>query len=117
LWGTAIGGLVLWAALIALPWLAGWLGWFPAASSSGTTKLQAVLGQLGTYGDLFGMLNCLFSGAALWGVIYAVILQRRELHHTHEAEENARRSTEIQNRLALYQYLADHHRRVGEDSG
>jgi hypothetical protein len=114
---TAIGGLILWFALLAAPWIALDKGYLKPKANSDVTDLQAVLGQLGTYGDLFGMLNCLFSGAALWGLIYAVILQRRELHHSHETAEDSRRSTEIQNRIALYQYLAEKRRHEGGKAG
>jgi hypothetical protein len=31
----------------------------------------------GTFGDMFGAVNALFSGLAFAGVIYAIILQRR----------------------------------------
>ena len=112
LWGTAIGGLLLWLSLLTLPFIALNCSAFEVKRAEEVEQVKSIFSQLGTYGDLFGMLNCLFSGAALWGVVYAVILQRRELHHTHEAEENARRSTEIQNRLGLYQYLAEEHRRI-----
>lgn len=33
----------------------------------------------GTFGDMFGAVNALFSGLALAGVIYAILLQHREL--------------------------------------
>lgn len=33
----------------------------------------------GTFGDMFGAVNALFSGLALAGVVYAILLQRREL--------------------------------------
>ena len=33
----------------------------------------------GTFGDAFGAVNALFSGLALAGVVYAIILQRNEL--------------------------------------
>jgi len=35
--------------------------------------------QRGTFGDMFGAVNTLFSGLAFAGVIYAIILQREEL--------------------------------------
>lgn len=35
--------------------------------------------ERGTFGDMFGAVNSLFSGLALAGVIYAIILQRQEL--------------------------------------
>lgn len=33
----------------------------------------------GTFGDMFGAVNALFSGLAFCGVIYAIFLQRKEL--------------------------------------
>lgn len=33
----------------------------------------------GTFGDMFGAVNSLFSGLAFAGVIYAILLQRKEL--------------------------------------
>jgi hypothetical protein len=33
----------------------------------------------GSFGDMFGSINALFSGAALAGIIYTIFLQRREL--------------------------------------
>lgn len=35
--------------------------------------------ELGTFGDMFGAINALFSGLAFGGVIYAILLQRNEL--------------------------------------
>ena len=35
--------------------------------------------QRGTFGDMFGAVNALFSGMALAGVVYAILLQREEL--------------------------------------
>ncbi|MBO6794732.1 MAG: hypothetical protein JJ895_12545 [Balneolaceae bacterium] len=35
--------------------------------------------QKGVYGDMFGAVNALFSGFAFVGVIYAILLQRKEL--------------------------------------
>jgi len=34
----------------------------------------------GQFGDLFGSINALFSGLAFAGLIYAILLQRRELN-------------------------------------
>ena len=36
-------------------------------------------GERGSFGDMFGAVNTLFSGLALAGVVYAILLQRREL--------------------------------------
>lgn len=35
--------------------------------------------ERGTFGDMFGAINSLFSGLAFAGVIYAIFLQRKEL--------------------------------------
>ena len=43
-------------------------------------QLAIILSPLGTYGDLFGSINSLFSGLGLITIAYAVILQQRELH-------------------------------------
>jgi hypothetical protein len=35
--------------------------------------------QRGTFGDMFGSVNALFSGLAFLGIIYAILLQKQEL--------------------------------------
>ena len=35
--------------------------------------------ERGTFGDMFGSVNSLFSGLALAGIIYSILLQRKEL--------------------------------------
>lgn len=53
-----------------------------------------------SFGDMFGSINALFSGAALAGIIYAIFLQKRELQlQRHELEltrEELHRSAEAQ---------------------
>jgi len=44
----------------------------------------------GTFGDMFGTVNALFSGLAFAGVIYAILLQRRELRLQREELELTR---------------------------
>ena len=41
----------------------------------------------GLFGDMFGSLNTLFSGAALAGIIYAILLQRKEIKNIQEQNE------------------------------
>jgi hypothetical protein len=53
---------------------------------------ENLLGGRGTFGDVFGMSNSLFSGLALAGLVYAVILQRSEIS---VAREELRRTKEI----------------------
>lgn len=38
-----------------------------------------ILGERGTFGDMFGSINALFSGLAFAGIIFTVLLQRQEL--------------------------------------
>lgn len=65
---------------------------------------ENLFGGRGTFGDAFGMSNSLFSGLALAGLVYAVILQRseisvarEELRRTKEIFEKQSESLEIQN--------------------
>ena len=53
----------------------------------------------GLIGDSFGAVNSLFSGLALAGVIYAIVLQRHELQMQREELENSRRELAAQNAL------------------
>lgn len=41
----------------------------------------------GTFGDLFGTVNALFSGLAFAGLIYTIYLQRKELDNTNKEVE------------------------------
>jgi len=57
----------------------------------------------GTAGDTFGAVNALFSGLALAGVVYAIILQRHELEIQREEQTNSRRELSQQNTLIAEQ--------------
>lgn len=46
------------------------------------------LSDRGQFGDMFGSINALFSGFALVGVFYAVLLQREEVDQTKKALEH-----------------------------
>ncbi len=48
-------------------------------------------GDRGSFGDMFGSINALFSGLALAGVIYAILLQRKELSLQREELELTRK--------------------------
>lgn len=50
------------------------------------------LPERGTFGDMFGTVNALFSGLAFVGVIYAIYLQRNEL----ELQREELRSTRLE---------------------
>jgi hypothetical protein len=47
----------------------------------------------GQFGDMFGGVNALFSGLAFAGVIYAILLQRRELALQREELRLSREAT------------------------
>ena len=52
--------------------------------------------ERGTFGDMFGAINALFSGLAFAGVIYAILLQRKELKLQRTELELTRRELEGQ---------------------
>ncbi len=60
---------VLFGVVIALQLAAGWLI---------TTQFDSWADR-GTFGDMFGTVNTLFSGLAFAGIIYAIFLQSKEL--------------------------------------
>jgi hypothetical protein len=83
--------------------------------------------RAGEFGDMFGGANALFSGLAFVGVIYAILLQRRELQYQREELEQTRGELkgqriqlEAQNRTfrqqtfdnAFFQMLSLHHQIV-----
>ncbi|MDG3006426.1 hypothetical protein [Paludisphaera mucosa] len=116
LWGISIAGFVLWVVLAFMPKIALNCFWFQLDKEEEVKRVESVLSQLGTFGDMFGALNCLFSGAAFVGVVYAVLLQRRELHDSQQATQRAERALGLQHRLSLYQNMADHHRHQEEQA-
>lgn len=87
-------------------------------------------GTRGQFGDMFGVVNTLFSGLAFAGVIYAILLQRQdlalqreelkltreELRRSAEAQEKSERALSTQAlassqsaRLSAINYLLDHY--------
>lgn len=65
-WATPVAAVV--ALVVLALWLISW--WFLSPLESA---------DRGTWGDMFGGINALFSGLAFVGVIYAILLQREEL--------------------------------------
>ena len=73
-----VKGLVILVACFVILWIFSW--WAIVYFIQGWN-------DRGSFGDMFGSVNALFSGAALAGVIYAIFLQRRELQlQRHELE-------------------------------
>lgn len=54
-------------------------------------------GDRGTFGDMFGSVNALFSGLALAGIILTILLQRKELKLQREELRETRTEFETQN--------------------
>lgn len=55
------------------------------------------LNTRGTFGDMFGSINSLYSGLALAGIILTILLQRKELKLQREELKNTRQEFETQN--------------------
>lgn len=62
----------------------------------------------GTFGDMFGAINALFSGLAFLGVIIAIILQKRELELQRAEIRYARKAQEDSARALKSQMEAAH---------
>lgn len=60
----------------------------------------------GTFGDMFGAINALFSGLAFAGVIYAILLQRKELELQREelkmTREELKKTAEASQKQAYF---------------
>jgi hypothetical protein len=61
------------------------------------------MAERGTFGDMFGGVNALFSGLAFAGVIYAILLQRRDLELQRVELRGQREQMEAHNRALLKQ--------------
>lgn len=76
--------LVLWSLLAILLvvglWAANLMLFIPEQAS-----VKATLGERGTFGDMFGAVNALFSGLAFAGVVVAIVLQSQELRASRNA--------------------------------
>lgn len=63
----------------------------------------------GEFGDLFGVANTVFSGLALIGVVYAVLLQSRELRlqvkELAETTDELRKQTQLESILRILEYV------------
>ena len=57
----------------------------------------------GTFGDMFGASNSLFSGLALAGIIFSILLQRRELKYQRDELIETRKEFNIQNSTLKFQ--------------
>lgn len=70
-----------------------------------TFKIKEAVGDHGTFGDLFGSINALFSGFAFVGLIWAIKLQQKELKLQRETidlqrQELKQNTQELKNQAA-----------------
>ncbi|QQQ01888.1 hypothetical protein [Lysobacter enzymogenes] len=72
--------------VVSAVWCAGW--YFIDAYVVSADKNVSNESLRGAFGDKFGAVNALFSGLAFAGVIFAVLLQRRELAMQREELQN-----------------------------
>jgi|688.fasta_scaffold318468_2 hypothetical protein len=107
---------LLWLAMAFLPLLALRSGYFTLRSEEEVSRFKNLLEQLGTFGDMYGMLNCLFSGAAFVGVLYTIILQQKQMRLQESEYVESRRLAGLQNRLTVYQGMKDYHQHVHENA-
>ena len=77
-WPWFIGVIILWVVYLSIIWISNW----PLENNKGE------------FGDTFGALNALFAGLAFAGVIYAILLQQRELKLQREELELQRKELE-----------------------
>ena len=77
-WPWLIGVIVVYIGYWYIIWISGWF-----------SELEK-----GKFGDTFGALNALFAGLAFAGVIYAILLQQRELKLQREELELQRKELE-----------------------
>jgi hypothetical protein len=78
----------------------------------------------GTFGDMFGGVNAMFSGFAFAGIIYTIILQRRELELQRNELRDTREEFKIQNETlrlqrfenTLFQMISIHHELIDKFS-
>lgn len=80
--------LVFLFIIVFIVWL---LSWYLMDSYIDTKS------NMGVFGDQFGSVNALFSGFALAGIIYTIVLQKKELSLQREELEDTREEFKIQN--------------------
>lgn len=86
--------VIVTAAAIAVIGAWAWLAYVPFRGNAmlgiPPDQQPMTLAQLGTYGDMFGALTCLFTGLGFVGAGYAVVLQLRQLRHQQDEMERER---------------------------
>src|SRR5688572_28484304 len=60
--------------------------------------------QRGTYGDMFGAVNALFTGLAFAGLIISILLQQKQINQIEEDNEHRRKTEQVNETLEQCQY-------------
>lgn len=79
---------ILIVILILIVWFAGWLL---------VDYLETDTVKRGAFGDKFGFINSLFSGIALAGIVYSILLQQKELNLQRQELSDTREEFKDQN--------------------
>jgi hypothetical protein len=69
------------------------------------SKLLDKIGDKGTFGDMYGAVNALFSALAFWGVVVTILLQQHELRLTRV--EMQRQRMEMKSSVAALKATSD----------
>jgi len=107
-------GFIVFAILVTIVIIGLWGLTYYLLKDLGETKR-------GTFGDMFGSVNALFSGLALAGIILTILLQRKELKLQREELRDTRKEFETQNETlklqrfenTFFNLLNLHHQIVG----
>lgn len=91
--------VLIWATTgIIILWI---ISWFAVDNLYDSTQ------DRGTFGDKFGFVNSLFSGLALGGIIYSLILQRQEFQEAREEFKDQNFQTIFFNLLQIQDQIAN----------
>ncbi|MEY8748605.1 hypothetical protein AB9M62_57130 [Bacillales bacterium AN1005] len=86
-------GLVIAVIVVLVSWLSTWIFIPMLYKESANNEVNI---SAGTFGDMFGGVNALFSGLAFVGLIYTILVQREELQETRRATEMQTEELELQ---------------------
>ncbi len=91
---------VIFAIIVLILWFSSWIG-IEYYSNLSENSFEA----RGTFGDMFGAVNALFSGLAFVGLIVAILLQRQELELQRNELTETREEFEKQNKTMAQQRI------------
>lgn len=96
--GTGRRDILAFLILVSIVILVWWFAWRWIDSNIGLPLSNETHALRGQFGDKFGAINALFSGLAFAGIIFTVLLQKRELSLQREELEKNRQNLEEQTR-------------------